>query len=159
MSNLTIQIDSREKARAIKKIVLAFDERGVKHFVSKLPYGDYMSLDNPRLVIDRKQNLFELCNNVVHEHKRFTKELDGAKKLGIKMVILCEHGKDIKRLQDVISWENPRLKKSPLAVSGERLYKILSAMSKHYNVEFLFCSKAETGNRIIDILTEQNGGE
>lgn len=159
MSNLTIQIDSREKARAIQKIVQAFDANGVKHFVSKLPYGDYMSLDNPRLVIDRKQNLFELCNNVVHEHKRFTKELDGAKKLGIKMVVLCEHGKNINRLQDVINWKNPRLKKSPLAVSGERLYKILSAMSKHFDVEFLFCSKAETGNRIIEILSGEHGAE
>lgn len=159
MSSLTVQIDSREKARAIKKIVLAFDQSGVKYFVSKLPYGDYMSLDNPRLVIDRKQNLFELANNVVQDYPRFTRELKGAKEYGIKLVVLCEHGKGIKRLQDIISWKNPRLKESPLAVSGERLYKILSAMSKHYNVEFLFCDKKETGNRIIEILSGEFGAE
>lgn len=156
---MTVQIDSREKARAIKKIVQAFDDSGVNHFVSKLPYGDYMSLDNPRLVIDRKQNLFELCNNVVQEHKRFTTELAGAKKLGIKLVILCEHGRGIERLQDVINWKNPRLKDSPLAVSGERLYKILSAMSKHFDVEFLFCNKNETGNRIIEILSSEEAAQ
>jgi len=150
---LTIQIDSREKARAIKKIVTTFDMAGVKHFVSKLPYGDYMSLDNPRLVIDRKQNLNELCNNVVQEHRRFANELSGAQQLGIKLVVLCEHGGGIMRLQDVIKWENPRLKQSPLAVSGERLYKILSTMQKHYGVEFLFCTKNQTGKRIIEILS------
>lgn len=150
---MVIQIDSREKARAIQKIVRTFDDRGVQHFVSKLPYGDYMSFDNPRLIIDRKQNLQELCQNVCQQHKRFSAELDGAKSLGIKMVVLCEHGGRIKTLHDVLDWQNPRLKKSPLAVSGERLYKILSTMSKHYDVDFLFCTKSETGNRIIEILS------
>lgn len=52
-----IQIDTREKQRAIRKIVKTFDDHGVKHFSSKLLVGDYMSLDNPRLIIDRKQSL------------------------------------------------------------------------------------------------------
>ena len=67
-----IQIDSREKARAIVKILHSFDSVGVKHFVSKLPVGDYMNFDSPRLIIDRKQNLLELCGNVCQQHKRFT---------------------------------------------------------------------------------------
>lgn len=50
---MDIQIDSREKSRAIRKIIRTFDEQGVKHFSSKLLVGDYMSLDNPRLIIDR----------------------------------------------------------------------------------------------------------
>ena len=33
---MVIQIDSREKSRAIKKIIKTFDEKGVKHPVSKL---------------------------------------------------------------------------------------------------------------------------
>ena len=72
---MDIQIDSREKARAIKKIIKIFDENGIKHFSSKLLVGDYMSLDNPRLIIDRKQNLQELCGNVCQQHERFKKEL------------------------------------------------------------------------------------
>ena len=51
---MIIQIDSREKARAIKKIVEAFDQCGINHPVSKLMVGDYMNYDNPRLIIDRK---------------------------------------------------------------------------------------------------------
>ena len=149
---MTIQIDSREKARAIQKIVATFDKRGVKWFISKLPVGDYMSFDSPRLIIDRKQNLSELCGNVCQQHKRFRAELERANEYGIKLIILCEHGKSITCLSDVMHWENPRLKESPLAVSGERLYKILSAMSQKYSVDFLFCTKAETGTRIIVLL-------
>lgn len=152
----TIWIDSREKAHAIQKILATFDQCGIKWFVSKLPVGDYQSLDNARLVIDRKQNLSELCLNVCQQHKRFRAELERANELGIKLVVLVEHGRGIKTLKDVVDWQNPRLKVSPMAVSGERLYKILSAMSEKYHVEFKFCNKHETGTKIIELLGEMS---
>ena len=152
---MTIQVDSREKSRAIQKILGTFNEQNIQYFVSKLPVGDYSSLDNPRLAIDRKQNLFELCSNVCQQHARFRAELERAQQYGIKLVILCEHGGKIKSLDDVLNWENPRLKQSPLAVSGERLYKILSVMSKKYGVDIYFCNKKDTGRKIIELL----GGE
>lgn len=150
----TIITDSREKQKAIKKILEHFDKVGIQYYSSKLPVGDYMSLDNARLCIDRKQNLSELCSNVCQQHDRFRSELERANKLGIKLVILCEHGGQIKSLEDVLNWKNPRLKESPLAVSGERLYRILSTMSKKYNVDFVFCDKRNTGKEIVRILTE-----
>lgn len=150
---MTIQIDSREKARAIGKILKQFDDAGVKHYTSKLFVGDYMSLDNPRLIIDRKQSLQELCGNVCQEHARFKAEMMRAKEVGIKLIILCEHSPHIKCIEDVKTWENPRIKTSPKATTGERLYKTLITMSNRYGIEFLFCSKAETGNRIIELLS------
>ncbi len=155
---MTIQIDSREKARAIKKIIAAFDKQGITYFVSKLPCGDYCDLDNARFCIDRKQSLLEVCSNVCQQHKRFTEELKRANHLGIRLVFLIEHSPNIRSLEDVKSWVNPRLKESPLAVSGERLYKILSTMEKTYNTKFYFCSKTETGQRIIELLQEQENG-
>lgn len=104
---MQIQIDSREKARAIKSIVAEFDRQGVKHFVSKLFVGDYMSFDNPRLIVDRKQNLTELCGNVCQQHNRFRDEMIRAKEHGIKIIFLCEHGKGIRSLEDVATWSNP----------------------------------------------------
>ena len=104
---MDIQIDSREKARAIKKIVKTFDENGIRHFSSKLLVGDYMSLDNPRLIIDRKQNLQELRGNVCQQHERFKKELIRAIDAGIRLVILVEHGPDIQSLEDVWFWKKP----------------------------------------------------
>jgi hypothetical protein len=149
---MTIQIDTREKARAIQKIRECFDSNGIKTIDSKLFVGDYMNYDNPRLIIDRKQNLQELCGNVCQQHKRFTAELQRANNAGIKLIVLCEHGGGVKCLDDVKNWKNPRLKDSPLAVSGERLYKIISTMATHYNVGFEFCDKRATGRRIVEIL-------
>lgn len=151
---MTIQIDSREKARAITKIIAEFDRRGVTHFVSKLPCGDYCDLDNARFCIDRKQNLNELVGNVCQQHKRFIAELERANQLGIKLVFLVEHSNQIKILEDVRSWKNPRLRISPDAVSGERLYKILATIEKRYNTKFHFCSKVQTGAKIIELLRE-----
>ena len=145
---MTIQIDSREKARAITKIVDYFEKQDIQYFVSKLPVGDYMSLDNARFAIDRKQNLLELCSNVCQQHKRFKNELIRANELGIKLVFLVEHSANLRSLEDVRDWRNPRLKTSPLAVSGERLYKILATMEKTYNTKFYFCSKQNTGKCI-----------
>ena len=162
---MVIQIDSREKARAITKIVEEFNRQGIKHPVSKLLVGDYMNYDNPRLVVDRKQNLTELCSNVCQDHERFKRELCRAQEHGIKIIFLVEHGKGIERLQDVIWWENPRRckrRKNPdtgkweeietKALKGEVLYKILSTQERKYGCRFLFCEKKDTGSEIIRIL-------
>lgn len=154
---MTIQIDSREKAKAIKKIIAEFDKQGIKYYISKLWAGDYMSLDNPRLIVDRKQNLSELCQNVCQDHDRFRRELVRAQENRIQLIILCEHGKDIESLEDIIFWENPRLKKSPKATTGQTLYNILSTLQRKYGVQFEFCTKEQTGKRIIELLGENNG--
>ena len=149
---MTIQIDSREKARAIKQIVGYFDDHGINHYTSKLFVGDYMSLDNPRTVIDRKQNLLEICGNVCQQHERFINELKRANDNGIKVIILCEHGGNVRELTDVRNWSNPRLKTSPKAVSGQQLYKTLLTISLKYDVDFVFCRKSETSKKIIELL-------
>lgn len=150
---MEIQIDTREKQRAILKVLTEFERQGVKYVSSKLYVGDYMSFDNPRLIIDRKQSLIEVCSNVCQQHDRFISEIKKANDIGIKLIFLVEHGGNIKTLDDVAEWKNPRLKTSPLAVSGQRLHKILSTISKNYNVEFLFCDKRNTGKRIIELLS------
>lgn len=168
---MDIQIDSREKARAIRKIVQTFEKEGVKHFSSKLLVGDYMSLDNPRVIIDRKQNLQELCSNVCQQHERFKRELIRAMDAGIQLIILVEHGPDIKSVEDVYFWKNPRKHEvrwkmvngkreryvvSAKAVDGEQLYKSLCTIRDRYNVRFEFCEKKDTGKRIIELLSKND---
>jgi hypothetical protein len=160
---MTVQVDSREHQHAIQDILAEFDKQGVKHYTSKLYCGDYMSLDNPRLVIDRKQNLHELCGNVCQQHERFRAEMQRAKENGIKIIFLCEHGRNIKALDDVLWWTNPRetyrekvkgvwVTKHRKVMQGDTLYKILNTMRNRYGVEFLFCEKKDTGKRIIELL-------
>lgn len=153
---MQIQIDSREKAKAIKKIIAEFERQDIMYYTSKLYVGDYMNLDNPRLVVDRKQNLTEVCSNVCQDHERFRAELIRAQEAGIQVVILVEHGSPVDKLEDVIWWNNPRLKKSPKAITGERLYKILLTLERKYGCQFLFCKKEDTGKKIIELLGETN---
>lgn len=164
---MTIQIDTREKKSEVARIEAQFDSLGVKHFRSKLYVGDYMDIDNPRLVIDRKKDLIELCGNVCQQHERFRRELIRARENGIKIIILCEHGEGVERLADVHFWHNPRLDmeewvmenghpvkrpRYPRATEGSALYKSLKTMRDRYGVETLFCRKDETGGRIVEIL-------
>lgn len=166
---MIIQIDSREKARAIKKIVEEFERQNIRHPVSKLLVGDYMNYDNPRLIIDRKQNLTELCCNVCGDHERFRRELLLANENDIRLIFLVEHGHGITCLEDIIWWKNPRRFKryqdpdtgrwtsvETKAIEGEVLYKILKTQERKYNCRFLFCDKEDTGKEIIRIL---GGGE
>lgn len=151
--DMIVQVDSREKARAIQKVLAEFEKRGIRHFVSKLPIGDYMNYDNPRVVVDRKQSLGEVAVNVGQDHARFKRELERAQEYGIHLIFLVEHGGQIKTLEDVQSWVNPRLKEHPLALTGPRLYKIMLTMQNKYSIEWHFCDKRCTGKRIIELLT------
>ena len=149
---LTIQVDSREKARAIKRILGYFNDNKVNYYISKLWVGDYMSLDNPRLVIDRKQNLAEVVSNVTQGHDRFRRELIRAKEAGIKLIILVEHSSLIKSIDDVEGWSNPRLLTSPAAMTGKTLAKVMRTLEERYGCEFHFCAKTKTGEKILQLL-------
>ena len=92
---MVIQIDSREHKWELARIQRQLTAAGCKTIVSKLYVGDYQSLDNPRLVIDRKKDLQELCGNVCQQHERFQKELRRAIDAEIQIIILCEHGEEI----------------------------------------------------------------
>ena len=148
---MEIRIDSREKRRVIAPIIEYFDTHGIVWVSNALPVGDYMSFDNARKVIDRKQ-LAANCSEP--DIKRFRAELERAKKLGVQLVILCEHGAKIKRLEDVIMWQNPVCKKHPLAMSGERLFKVLFQLRDSYGFEIEVCDKRRTGAEIVRILNE-----
>ena len=153
---MQIQIDSREHKEERERIEKQLDDLGVQHFVSKLYVGDYCNLDNPRHVVDRKKDLGEICGNVCQQHERFRAELIRAQEAGIHITILCEHGNGIKQLEDVYFWDNPRRKVSPKAMQGWRLFEVLSTMSEKYGVDFQFCSKRQTGKRIMEILSNDS---
>ena len=153
---MTILVDTREKPRAIVKILAEFDRQGIHVVRRALKFADYWNPDNPGKIIDRKQNLLEVASNVVQDRKRFIREVDRCNRAGCHMIVLIEHGGTIRKLDDVIRWKNPRIRVSPLAVSGERLFKILKQMELTYGIEWKFCSKAQTGKKIIELLRGEN---
>lgn len=149
---MNIQVDTREHAKEWARIKAQFDSLGVNYFRSKLFVGDYQSLDNPRLVIDRKKDLNELCSNVCQQHERFRNELIRARENGIQLIILCEHGGQIRSLGDVYFWDNPWREVSPKAINGDSLYKSLITIRDKYGVQFEFCEDFHTGRKIVELL-------
>lgn len=121
----------------------------------KLDVGDYMTSHDAKISVDRKQNLAEVCNNLCQGYRRFTAECQRAKDAGIHLVVLVEHSGRIKKIEDVAAWTNPRLKKSPYAVSGVRLQYIMMRVAIEYGVEWQFCEKRNTGKKIIEILSRE----
>ena len=149
-----IQIDTREKPKAIERLEKQIKDKGYMTIHSKLYVGDYQLLSHPYLTIDRKQNLQELIGNVTHDHQRFKAEINRANEIGIHVVILIEHSQYIKSIDDLRFWKNPRLRTSPRATTGMQLAKILNTMQNIYDVEFQFCCKQQTGLKIVELLEE-----
>ena len=147
---MVIQVDSREQK--FDHVTQYFDSQGIKWVKSKCVVGDYVNLENPMVVIDRKKDLQEVAGNVCQQHDRFVRELELAKELGYKMIVLVEEP-NITTLTNVCSWYNWRSKKNPKAVSGKTLYKIMLTMSQKYGVEWEFTTKANCGERIVELLT------
>lgn len=103
------------------------------------------------VVVDRKKDLQEVAGNVCQQHERFVRELELAKSLGYRMIVLIEE-ETITTLLGVPTWYNWRKKKNPRAVSGKQLYKIMSTMSQKYGVEWEFTTKVNCGKRITELL-------
>ena len=153
-------VDTREKPRAIVRILAEFDRNGVEYVRRALNFADYWNPDRPEVIIDRKQNLLEVASNVVQGRKRFVREIERCNRAGCHMIVLVEHGNTIKKLSDVINWKNPRLSESPYAVSGDRLFRIMKAMENYYGIEWRFCNKQSTGREIIKLLgCDQDGSK
>lgn len=148
---MQIQIDLREKPRAIKKISEEFDRNDVRYFVSKLYVGDYVNLENPFVFIDRKQSIAEIAQNATSGHARVKRELKRLKKIGGKMYFLIEQdrigSKRIKSLDDIMLW-TPKYG----TINGMQIYKVLRAWLAKYDIEYVFCGKKNTGKEIIRLL-------
>ena len=147
---LVIQIDTREQK--YDHVVKYLDSQGIKHVRSKCVVGDYVNLANPMVVIDRKKDLQEVAGNVCQQHERFVRELELAKELGYKMIVLVEEP-NIDTLVNVCSWYNWRRKKNPKAVNGKTLYKIMKTMSEKYDITWEFTTKQKCGERIVELLS------
>ena len=148
-------VDSREKPKAISRILEQFDEAGVRYETSKLLFGDYMDWNRPGLVIDRKQNIAELAKNCTVESGRFRAELERAKAAGAELVILVEQNRyrdrdawiQVKGIGDLMLWSSPHTQ-----IRGEKVFRVLSSWVNKYNLSVQFCDKRQTGKEILRII-------
>lgn len=144
-----IIVDTREQK--YNHVTDHFDREGIKWVRSKLICGDYQNPLNPMVVVDRKKDLHEVAGNVTKDHERFVRELELAKDLGYRLIVLVEEP-NIATLANVCSWYNFRRRTNPKAIDGKRLYKIMKTMSDKYGFEWMFCKKEDCGKRIVELL-------
>lgn len=146
---MIIQVDSREQK--YEHVTKYFDSKGIKWVRSKCVVGDYVNLENPMVVIDRKKDLQEVAGNVCQQHDRFIRELELAKELGYRLIVLIEEP-SVKVLTDVCRWYNFRRKTNPKAITGKTLYKIMLTIAQKYEIEWMFTTKSNCGNKIVELL-------
>lgn len=174
-------------------------EHGCELIDLPLPVGDYIAVTKEvedtikrrgerlkkmdllavtRTTIDTKQNLLEVCNNLVgSSHRRFRDEAILAQQNGIRFIVLVEEGTKVKSLNDVEHWANPRrwqyCKKNGISTrgdveaeiaefvrnggdkpptSGVQLSKMMRTMSDRYGIVWEFCDKRHTGEKIVELL-------
>ena len=149
--------DTRDQAGKHNNVINYLTENGHTVIRSKMYVGDVALFENQLRCIDLKKDLNEVAGNVCQQHDRFQREMLRAKELGIQLVILVEHGRGVRSIDDVEGWINPRLKKNPRATAGATLAKVMRTMQERYGVRWEFTTKAECGARIVEILGGQDG--
>lgn len=86
--------------QAVQSVI---DRRG-----DKLKKMDFMGVIN--VSVDTKKDLQEVVGNIQGKsHSRFRDECILGQQNGIRLYILVEHGGNIKSLEDVKAWNNPRI--------------------------------------------------
>jgi len=149
--------DTRNKEGKHKNVHDYCQKHGIEIVRQALPVGDYMLVDG-RISIDTKEHLDEVARNLMNrsDKSRFWREVRKSREMGIRLVILCEHGGQIKTINDVPKWKS---RYSP--VTGRRLIDEMIRLDYAYGVRFVFCDKRSTGRKIMEILTgvEDNKGE
>lgn len=147
-------VDSREKwtqgGSRDAHIREYLSRREIPYLVQKLDVGDY-ALPGGRVVVDRKQNLDEVGKNLLNpaDSARFMREVRRARDQGLELVVLIEHGVNIKTMEDVKTWRSKYT-----GVSGYILSRQMRKLTLAYKVRWEFCRKQSTAKRIIEILTE-----
>lgn len=170
-----------------------FDSHDVELLQAPLPVGDYILytdavedvikrkmargvalkkmdfMGSYKIAVDTKRDVQEIISNICgKQHGRFRDECRLAQDNGILLYVLIENTDGVKSIDDLVVWENPRLKiqkwitapsgkrmkvlKYPDATKGETLAKACLTMQEKYGVKFLFCSPEEAGAKVIELL-------
>lgn len=122
--------------------------------------------------VDTKKDIQEIIGNVCgKQHPRFRDECILAQNNGVKLYVLIENEDNVKSIDDLFRWQNPRLHRYnkiaymhnigkwmnvalPKArpTSGQTLAKAMLTMQAKYEVTFLFCKPSESAQKILELL-------
>ena len=154
---MILEIDTREKPRAIEKIIDYLQQNEIRYIRTKLYVGDYRLMENPLRIVDRKQNIAELAKNCTADHKRFRAELERCAEIGAELIVLVEQNQyadrgnkvKVRGIEDLMLWSSPHTQ-----IRGEQVYRVLASWCYKFPLRVEFCDKRSTGRRIMEILTD-----
>ena len=151
--NIIINQDTREKVSKHDHILIPFSLMGIRVEREALPIGDYALKGDWTIVIDTKQDLFEVINNITTQHERFRREMIKAQNFKIKLIILVEQPFD--SIYEIQHWKVPTFKNgSPKTkMNPTTLMKIMLTQQEKYGVKYMFCDKDKSAETILKILT------
>lgn len=151
--------DSRQQIGKHQNVHQYMERAGITLVRSKLLVGDYAIANDTRVSVDTKSGVPELMSDMWQQHRRFRDECELAQDSGIRLYILVEEQLPGGRLD---RWQSPTYKSwSKHHRIGEpmfkgdpaKLRKALMTMTERYGVQFRFCGRDETGERIVQYLT------
>lgn len=156
--------DTRNPVARHMNVHVWAEENGVSIIRTKLLVGDYTLPTDQSVCVDTKGGLQEVYSNLVQEHERFRRELELAMQAGVKLIVLVEGEQDVRRVEDVRHWRNPRRerwyainaahkagklkgvripKRPPIA--SDKLMEMMQTMAERYGCNWKFCGRDETG--------------
>ena len=155
---MILEIDTREKPRAIEKIIDYLQQNEIRYIRTKLYVGDYRLMENPLRIVDRKQNIAELAKNCTTDHRRFRAELERCAEIGAELILLVEQNQytdrcnkvKVRSIEDLMLWSSPHTQ-----IRGEQVYRVLASWCYKFPLRVEFCDKRSTGRRIMEILTDE----
>ena len=181
---------------------LWFAEHQIELIQAPLPVGDYI-LSNEKVAdvinrkekrgipvkkmdfigtykvcVDTKKDMQEIASNICgKQHERFRDECLLAQNNEITLYVLIENEENVRSIEDVMNWKNPRLVRHEKILkmhqigkwkhikvskipptSGEILAKAMKTMEEKYDVKFLFCNPTDAAEQIFSLLTKESGG-
>jgi ERCC4-type nuclease len=146
---MNIFCDTRQQKNKHKNIDNRLEELGHNLVRTKLYVGDYWCDDAPKIYVDTKKDWVEVASNICgKQHTRFREECEKAQSLGAKLFILVEQN-----MPPYAFVSSTRNNGSPLTkVSGNTLAKAIATMQERYAVQFLWCSKNQTADMIVELI-------
>ena len=150
LETMTICVDTREQPT--QRAETRYKQFGVPYIRKKLDVGDYSAIfDLPdgsqlsladKAVVERKQNLTEVCMCYCRERSRFTREFERAKKANIRVYLLVEDAR----------WDKVYSGKYRSQMSPKSLVASLLAWMARYDCKLIMCDETISGKLIHDIL-------
>ncbi len=161
--------DSRQQVSKHEHVNRWLMAHGIQIRRTKLYVGDYTLPADQSTCVDTKYGLQEVYGNIVQDHERFRREIVAAQEAGIRLIVLVEEP-GISCVQDVANWNNPRVarwNRTPMhrrtgkpPTTSASLAKAMQTMSDKYGVEWMFCDKSKTAEKLCELLRiEVNNSE